>query len=125
MKIWIALAVLAWFSVVANADYSSEFQLIASPVQDAREAYQQGVKEFVSIELSQQTLIPGLKQKQQQYVKQRYRLRPLNRRWKTFANVEDDKMRLRELIHYANRFNITLWQLIEAEQNKPKRQYRY
>ena len=125
MKFWLALGLLIAVNLPAKADYSTEFQLIASPVQDARDAFKQGVREFVSIELSQQTLIPGLKQQQQQYVKQRYRLRPLNRRWKTFANVEDDKMRLRELIHYANRFNITLWQLIEAEQNKPKRQYRY
>lgn len=125
MKYWLALVLLIAVNLPAKADYSTEFQLIASPVQDARDAFKQGVREFVSIELSQQTLIPGLKQQQQQYVKQRYRLRPLNRRWKTFANVEDDKMRLRELIHYANRFNITLWQLIEAEQNKPKRQYRY
>lgn len=125
MKRLMAFCLLIWLNAPLAADYRSEFQLIASPVQDARDAFQQGVREFVSIELSQQTLIPGLKQKQQQYVKQRYRLRPLNRRWKTFANVEDDKMRLRELIHYANRFNITLWQLIEAEQNKPKRQYRY
>jgi len=108
-----------------NADYETEYELIQNPVQDARDAYEQGVREFVSIELAQKTLIPGLKPKQQIYVKQRYRLRPLNKRWKTFKNVEHDKMRLRELVHYGNRFNITLWQLMEAEKNKPKRLYRY
>lgn len=125
IKTWIFCLLLVLGSSVSRADFATDYGLIQSPVVDAKESYAQGVKEFAGIQLEKEMLLPGLKKPQQKIAKEQYRIRPLNVRWKTFANVEKDKFRLRELIHYANRYNITMWRLIEKEKVAPKRRYKY
>lgn len=124
MKILMTL-LMAVLCLPVQAREISEFELIKSPSQDARELYQKGIREFVGIDFKDQILTPGLKGQQRTIAENQYKIRPLNKRWKTFANIEHDKERMHDLRIYANRFNITMWRLIEAENNKPKRIYRY
>ena len=121
--LWIGWIAIAGFSPWVSADRG--YDLIQAPVQDAQTAFEQGVLEFVGIQLQKELRTPGLKPQQRKVVDETYRIRPLNRRWKTFSNVEQDRSKMRDLTLYANRFNIKMWQLIERQQRQATRQYRY
>ncbi len=97
---------------------------INDPVQDAKQAHRNGIKEFVGIELETEILLVGLSPSQQEHVRAHYRIRPINQRWESFSNVEDDPKRFYKLKRYANRYNLMMMKLIEQDQPK-KRQYRY
>jgi hypothetical protein len=98
---------------------------INDPVQDAKQAYSNGIKEFVGITLEKGVLIPGLKTAQEALVRKSYIVRSLNHRWESFANIEDDPRRMYQLKRYANRYNMMMMKLIEQNELKQKRQYRY
>jgi hypothetical protein len=98
---------------------------INDPVQDAKQAYHNGIKEFVGIKLEQELLIPGLKSSQEQKVRKHYIIRSLNQRWQTQVNIEQDRRRMYQLKRYANRYNLTMIRLVEKEQLDQKRRYRY
>lgn len=97
---------------------------INDPVQDAKQAHRNGIKEFVGIELANEVLLVGLSASEQEHVRAHYRIRPINQRWASFANVEDDPKRLYKLKRYANRYNLMMMKLIKQDQPK-KKQYRY
>jgi septal ring factor EnvC (AmiA/AmiB activator) len=98
---------------------------INDPVQDAKQAYQKGIKEFVGIKLEHEMLTPGLKSFQEQKVKNHYRIRPLNKRWQSEPSIEQDPKRLHKLKRYANRYNLTMIRLVEQEELDQKQRYRY
>ena len=98
---------------------------INDPVQDAKQAYHNGIKEFVGIKLEQELLMPGLKTSQKQAVRKYYFIRPLNQRWQTQSNIEQDPRRLHKLKRYANRYNLTMIKLVEQEQLDQRQRYRY
>jgi hypothetical protein len=98
---------------------------INDPVQDAKQAYRNGIKEFVGITLKKGVLIPGLKASQEARVREHYMIRSLNHRWQSFDNIEKDPRRLYQLKRYANRYNMMMMKLIEQNELKQQRQYRY
>ena len=98
---------------------------INDPVQDAKQAYHHGIKEFVAITLEQSLLLPGLKAPQEQIVRKQYAIRSLNRRSQTDSTIEQDPRRMNQLKRYANRYNLTMIRLVEQEQLDQQRQYRY
>lgn len=98
---------------------------INDPVQDAKQAYHNGIKEFVGISLEKGMLVPGLKASQEKTVRKHYRIRSLNRRWQSNINVEEDPRRMNQLKRYANRYNMMMIKLIEQNELKQQRQYRY
>ena len=69
--------------------------------------------------------LPGLKDAEAQTVRRDYRIRPLNKRWETFANVEDDPAKLLRLRQYALRFNLTMWRLLQKKELQDATRYRY
>ncbi|WP_430462785.1 hypothetical protein ACQUQU_08350 [Thalassolituus sp. LLYu03] len=99
--------------------------LLAYPVEDAKSAYSTGQLEFVGIELADTVELPGLDERQAGEVRKTYRIRAMNRRWQTFANVEDDPEKLFRLRQYGTRFNMTLWRLIEKDKREKATRYRY
>lgn len=98
---------------------------INDPVQDAKQAYRNGIKEFVGITLEKGMLIPGLKASQEARVREEFVIRSLNQRWQSFANIEDDQRRMNQLKRYANRYNMMMMKLIEQNELKQQRTYRY
>lgn len=98
---------------------------INDPVQDAKQAYSNGIKEFVGITLEKGVLIPGLKTAQEARVRKSYIVRSLNHRWQSFSNIENDPRRMYQLKRYANRYNMMMMKLIEQNELKKIRQYRY
>lgn len=115
------LALLAVSAVFAGDDQN----LLAYPVQDARDTFRSGQYEFVGIQLADGVELPGLKDAEAQTVRRDYRIRPLNKRWETFANVEDDPAKLLRLRQYALRFNLTMWRLLQKKELQDATRYRY
>lgn len=103
----------------------AQVEQINSPVQDAKQAYNQGIIEFVGIQLMDELLVPGIKPDLQQSIRKNYRIRALNRRWKTMAGIEEDPKRLFQLKRYANRYNLTIHKLLKTEKLEQKLRYRY
>lgn len=99
--------------------------LLAYPVQDARDSFRTGQYEFVGIQLADGVELPGLKDVEADKVRREYRIRPLNKRWETFANVEDDPAKLARLRQYALRFNLTMWRLMQKKELQDATRYRY
>jgi len=97
----------------------------ADPVQDAKDNFAEQNYEFAGIEFSDHTEIPGLNDAQQKLVREKYKIDPLNYRWKTFANVEDHPQRLMDMKRYATRYNLMLLKLLQTEQKEDKFRYRY
>ncbi|MFC3679907.1 hypothetical protein [Bacterioplanoides pacificum] len=95
-----------------------------APADDARLHYQQGQIAFVGIQLAEELEIPGLKPAQQDVVRQQYEIRPLNRRWKTFANIEQQADELGRLRSYAVRYNLMMWKL-DRSPKSDRFKYRY
>ncbi|OUS40561.1 hypothetical protein A9R00_05370 [Oleispira antarctica] len=123
------MASLCLFTLSAVADEIKDSRgdlgRINDPVQDAKQAYHNGIKEFVGIKLDQSLLLPGLKSKQEEMVREQYAIRALNQRWQTYSTIEQDPRRMNQLKRYANRYNLTMIRLIEKEQLEQQRQYRY
>lgn len=115
-----ATVCLLGMAAVVRAD-----NLLAYPVEDAKSAFATGHYEFVSIELADQVELPGLNDRQSAEVQKSYRIRAMNRRWQTFANVEEDPEKLFRLRQYGTRFNLTLWRLLENKKRQEATRYRY
>ncbi len=110
----------------ASAVWAGDDQnLLAYPVQDARDTFRTGQYEFVGIQLADGVELPGLKDVEADKVRREYRIRPLNKRWETFANVEDDPAKLARLRQYALRFNLTMWRLLQKKELQDATRYRY
>ncbi|MCH2040018.1 MAG: hypothetical protein MK185_05250 [Saccharospirillaceae bacterium] len=97
---------------------------LVNPTEDAKVAYQSGNTEYVAIALQNELEIPGLKAWQLEVVKRDYKTRSLNRRWKTFDNIEQQPKRYRRIKRYAIRYNLMMWKLTETAQS-PRFKYRY
>lgn len=106
-------------------DHRGDLGKINDPVQDAKQSFNKGTKEFVGIKLEQDMLTPGLKPAQAEFARKHHRIRALNQRWRTEANIEDDPRRMNQLKRYANRYNLTMIKLVEQEQLDQKLRYRY
>lgn len=106
-------------------DHRGDLGKINDPVQDAKQSFHGGTKEFVGIKLEQEMLTPGLKPEQAEVARKQYRVRALNKRWRTEANIEEDPRRMNQLKRYANRYNLTMIRLVEQEQLDQKLRYRY
>lgn len=96
---------------------------LVDPILDARTQFQAQRFEFVSLLLAEGTDLQGLNRHQQERVTEHYSIRPLNRRWQTYANIDDDPRRLLHYQRYANRYNRMMWQLLmQYEQDQIRRQ---
>lgn len=120
-RILLAAAALVLVPVAAV----SAAPTLSYPVEDARADFAQGHYEFVGIQLADTLELPGLKEAQIREVEAKYRIRPLNRRWQTFANVEHDPAKLQRLRSYCIRYNLTLWQALEKKRRDEAFRYRY
>lgn len=112
------------FLLLSSASHA-QIEQISSPVQDAQRAYSKGIIEFVGIQLQDELLVPGIKPELQQSIRQNYKIRSINRRWKTRPGIEQDPQRLFQLKRYANRYNLTIHKLLKAERLEQKLRYRY
>ena len=110
--------------LILNASKRGDDDL-TSPVIDAKQAFHNGIKEYVGIQLADELLLPGIKENRQAEIRKKYIIRPLNRRWRTLDNVEQEPRRLYQLKRYANRYNLTIDKLLRAEKLKQQRRYRY
>ncbi|MBE0484085.1 MAG: hypothetical protein IBX52_11355 [Bacterioplanes sp.] len=115
--LWMLLTV----GVVAHGQDNDA--LLVDPVMDARSNFAADNYEFVRLVLADGIEMPGLNAHQQERVSAQYSIRPLNRRWQTFANIEEDPARLLHYRRYANRYNRMMWQLVmQHEQEQIRRQ---
>lgn len=115
---------LGWLLATA-ATAQADGNLLAYPVDDAKSAFRTGNYEFVGIELANQVELPGLDDSQAATVKAQYRIRLMNKRWKTFNQIEDKPEELLRLRQYGLRFNLTLWRLLQTKKMEDARRYRY
>ncbi len=118
VRIFIACLMLVGSNLYAD-------KALMSPVLDAKQAFEQGKKEFVGIQLEKEMLLPGIKPLQRQRIRQQYSVRSLNRRWKTMPNTEQDPKRLYQYKRYANRYNLTMIKLIKQQKLEHVQRYRY
>lgn len=97
---------------------------LAYPLDDAKSSFNDGLSEFVGIELKDEILIPGLSAEQQDVAVTRYKVRILNKRWKTFKNIEERPKDMKRMGQYATLYNLMLWKLVNGP--KPDQfKYRY
>lgn len=97
----------------------------ASPVLDAKKAYQRGNTDLVGIQLEGELILPGIKPENQKRVRKAHRIRPLNRHWRTLDNSAQETRALYSLKRYANRYNLTIMKLIKAKKVEQQGRYRY
>lgn len=121
----IQLKYLIFSFLLMSSALHAQMEQISSPVQDAKQAFSKGVIEFVGIQLQDELLVPGIKPELQQSIRQNYKIRSINRRWKTRPGIEQDPQRLFQLKRYANRYNLTINKLLKAERLEQKLRYRY
>lgn len=121
----IQLKYLIFSFLLMSSALHAQMEQISSPVQDAKQAFSKGVIEFVGIQLQDELLVPGIKPELQQSIRQNYKIRSINRRWKTRPGIEQDPQRLFQLKRYANRYNLTIHKLLKAERLEQKLRYRY
>jgi len=98
---------------------------LTSPVQDAKQAFHNGIKEFVGVQFEGKLLLPGIKADRQAEIRKLHIIRPLNRHWRTLDNLEQGSRRLYQLKRYANRYNLTIDKLLREEKLEQKQRYRY
>jgi hypothetical protein len=122
---WVRTKYLLFGFLLFNSVLHAQMVAISNPVQDAKNAFAKGIIEFVGIQLKDELLVPGIKPELQQTLRNQYRIRALNRRWKTMPGIEQDPKRLFQLKRYANRFNLTIKKLLKAERLEQKLRYRY
>mgnify|MGYP005819363055 CR=1 FL=1 len=126
LRRWLSGVSVYLLLMSASALWAADDQnLLAYPVQDARDTFRTGQYEFVGIQLADGVELPGLKDAEADKVRRDYRIRPLNKRWETFANVEDDPAKLARLRQYALRFNLTMWRLMQKKELQDATRYRY
>jgi len=118
------LKVIFLFTIFAP-NLQAQSDAIANPVLDAKQAFHQGIKEFVGVQLAKEMLLPGIKAHRQTEIRKQYSIRPLNRNWRTLGNIEQNPKRLYQLKRYANRYNLTIDRLIKQEKLEQKQRYRY
>lgn len=117
-------AALGWLLTTA-VTVQADGNLLAYPVDDAKSAFRTGNYEFVGIELADKVELPGLDDSQVATVQAQYRIRLMNKRWKTFDQIEDKPEELLRLRQYGLRFNLTLWRLLQTKKMEDARRYRY
>jgi|MDSY01.1.fsa_nt_gb hypothetical protein len=122
---WMKMKYLMFSYLLLSSALHAQMEQINSPVQDAKQAYSKGVIEFVGIQLQDELLLPGIKPELQKSIRQNYKIRSINRRWKTRPGIEQDPKRLFQLKRYANRYNLTIHKLLKAEKLEQKLRYRY
>lgn len=115
-----ALLLLASASLQADESIGLQF-----PVEEARLAVTEGRFEFVAIDMPENLEMPGLTRAQMDVVREKYKVRSLNRRWNSYANIEDRPEELTRMRHYANRYNMALWDEIEKKKVRDMKKYRY
>lgn len=115
-----ALLLVASASLQADESIGLQF-----PAEDARAAVAAGRFEFVGIHLPEEMELPGLSKEQIEVVQEKYKVRPLNKRWNSYKNIEDRPEELLRMRLYANRYNMALWDEIEKKKVRDVRQYRY
>lgn len=98
---------------------------LANPVLDAKTAVVEGRIEFVGIQLTERLITPGLSDAQRRELSQEYPIRALNRRWKTFDNLEEHPAMLRSFRGYALRYNLTVLKEMRLHQRRQLQKYRY
>ena len=101
------------------------FRVPSDPVQEAKDNFAAGKYEFATIQFPDHQEMPGMKDAQQQVIATQYSAQPLNYRWKTYSNVEDDPQRLLNMRRYANRYNLMLWKLLNTKKQDDTFRYRY
>lgn len=121
--------VLSWLwlmVVVPSLSWSlDDLSQLANPVLDAKTAVAEGRIEFVGIQLKERLETPGLTDVQRSELSQDYPIRALNRRWKTFDNLEEDPALLRSFRGYALRYNLTILKEMRLHQRRQLQKYRY
>jgi hypothetical protein len=121
--------VLSWLwllVVVPSLSWSlDDLSQLANPVLDAKTAVAEGRIEFVGIQLKERLETPGLTDVQRRELSQDYPIRALNRRWKTFDNLEENPTLLRSFRGYALRYNLTMLKEIRLHQRRQLQKYRY
>lgn len=120
----LALLVAGGGSAPVTAAPDSVNPDLSAPTQDAREHHGNGNVEFVGIQLADSIEIPGLKKPQLQVVEEKYSVRALNHRWKTYDNIEKQPEEYRRLHRYAVRYNLMMWKL-ENNPASDRFKYRY
>lgn len=122
---WLMLvAAGAGIGVQVSAEPGSVNPDLSAPTQDARDHYGSGKVEFVGIQLEDKLEIPGLKKSQLAVVADKYPVRALNHRWKTYTNIEKQPQEYRRLHRYAVRYNLMMWKL-ENSPTSDRFKYRY
>lgn len=122
-KLIILLAGLAWVSSLC-ADESVGLNL-QYPIEDAKAAVAARNYEFAAIQMSDSLDFPGLNTSQAARVQQQYKVRVLNHRWRTFANIEQRPQELRRMQSYARRYNLMMWKELEQQKVQDAQRYRY
>ncbi len=121
--------VLSWLwllVVMPSLSWSlDDLSQLANPVLDAKTAVAEGRIEFVGIQLKERLETPGLTDVQRSELSQDYPIRALNRRWKTYENLEEDPALLRSFRGYALRYNLTMLKEMRLHQRRQLQKYRY
>ncbi|ASP40080.1 hypothetical protein CHH28_15970 [Bacterioplanes sanyensis] len=115
---------LCWLLPMTAVALDDPSQL-AYPVLDAKQAVADGNIEFVGIQLQDELITPGLTPAQRNELEQQYPIRALNRRWKTFDNIEEDKTLLQNYRAYALKYNLTLLEQMRLHKRRQLQKYRY
>ncbi|GGY34959.1 hypothetical protein GCM10011297_05040 [Bacterioplanes sanyensis] len=123
----IVLGVFWWLILLLPARVWSldDLSQLANPVLDAKAAVAEGRIEFVGIQLPETLETPGLTDVQRRELSQDYPIRSLNRRWKTFDNLEENPAMLRSFRGYALRYNLTVLKEMRLHERRQLQKYRY
>lgn len=113
---------LLMFMPATHADESIGLEF---PVDDAKLAASQRNYEFLGMDLDDGVTLPGLNEEQSIIVKRKHKVRLLNYRWQTYANIEERKHEFERIQSYAARYNVTMWQEMKQQQLKDFKKYRY
>jgi hypothetical protein len=127
----ILLWVLLFCGVQASADRVvigdspvADMNRLVDPVQDAKDAFQRGESTFVGIQLHDSLETPGVTAREIE-VWSAQPIEPLNTRWQSFANIEEDRKVLLRLRQYANRYNLMMLKLLKEKRRSDTMRYRY
>jgi hypothetical protein len=96
----------------------------AYPVQDAKDAFKREQYAFVGIQLHDVLETPGVTAREVEFWTSQP-VEPLNTRWQSFANIEDDRSALLRLRQYANRYNLMMLTLLKEKRRSDIMRYRY
>lgn len=122
MKQWLWMMLTGALMLPVHADESVGLQF---PVEDAKAAVAAGNFEFAGIQLEDRMELPGLTPEQAERVMTKFKVKALNPRWRTFANIEQRPQELRRMQSYARRYNMMMWKEIDQHQLRDAKRYRY